>query len=402
MRLDNRTVAALDLGNKNDVIHFDSEMTGFGYRLRRGAGGKVLKTWVVQYRRAGGSRRMLLGPASVLSAEQARKEAKKALGRVAIGEDPQAVRADRRDKDRTKVKAVIDEFLAAKASEVRPATLRGLRLFLAGGYFKPLHGMPVDKVTRADVASRLVAIQRQHTPIIASRCRAALSAFYVWAMRMGIVESNPVTGTLQPRDSQPRERVLSDAELAAIWRASGGDDYGRIVKLLVLAACRRGEIGGMCWSEINFNAGSWVLPAARSKNGRAHALPLTPTALEIIATVPRRVSRDQLFGYGKAGFCDWDNAKHDLDARSGVIDWTLHDIRRSVATRMGDLGVQPHIVETVLNHQSGHRRGTAGTYNRSSYEREVRAALALWEDHIRSIVAGGERKVLPFTSQSAS
>ena len=75
-------------------------------------------------------------------------------------------------------------------------------------------------------------------------------AFFVWALQAGLAEANPVVGTLKPKDSQPRERVLSDAELAAIWKACGDDDHGRCIKLLILTGCRRQEIGGMCWPRI--------------------------------------------------------------------------------------------------------------------------------------------------------
>ena len=401
MKLNNQTVAGLDLGDKADAIHFDEDMAGFGYRLRRGAGGKVLKSWIVQYRRAGSSRRMLLGSASVLDAVQARAAAKKLLAKVALGEDPQADRSDRRGKDKKTVRALIEEYLAVKHEEVRPSTYRSLRLYLTGPYFKPIHAMPADKVVRADVASRLVVIQRQHSPIIAARCRATLSGLYVWAMRMGVVETNPVIGTVQPRDSQPREHILTDDELAAIWRASADDDYGRVVKLLILTGCRRAEIGGMAWSEIDLDAGSWTLPAIRSKNARAHTLPLMPMALAIVTAVPHRLTRDQLFGVHGRGFTRWTVGKQRLDQRSGVTGWALHDIRRSVATRMADIGVAPHVIETILNHQSGHRAGVAGIYNRSTYEREVRNALAVWGDHIRTLAEGGERKVVPFPSNAS-
>jgi integrase len=119
--------------------------------------------------------------------------------------------------------------------------------------------------------------------------------------------------------------------------------------------------------------------------------------------VPKMVSRDQLFGArSEDGFASWNKGKIALDRRSGVTNWTPHDIRRSVATRMADIGVQPHIIEQVLNHQSGHRAGPAGIYNRSSYEREVCAALALWEDHVRTLAEGGERKVIHYTPAAAS
>ena len=176
-------------------------------------------------------------------------------------------------------------------------------------------------------------------------------------------------------------------------------DFGsdRIVRLLILTGARRAEIGGLRWSEIDQEANLWVLPAARSKNGRSFTLPVMPMMAQILAEVPRRVGRDLLFGArGAGGYADWTMGKRGIDHRSGVIDWTIHDLRRTAATRMADIGIAPHIIETILNHQSGHRRGPAGTYNRSVYAREVKAALGLWHDHLRTIVAGGARKVLRF------
>jgi integrase len=106
-------------------------------------------------------------------------------------------------------------------------------------------------------------------------------------------------------------------------------------------------------------------------------------------------SRPQLFGQRSHGFTRWANSKAELDERSGVKGWVVHDLRRSTATKLADLGVQPHIVEEILGHSSsGHKRGPAGIYNRSVYANEVRAALLLWEDHIRTLVEGGERKIL--------
>ena len=239
------------LDGKKDLIVFD-DMAGFGYRLRLGAGGKVQRSWIVQYRRAGGSRRIRLGSADVLSAEQARVLAKRILGQVASGEDPQGERIERRGKDRLTVGAVVADYLALKKDAVRPRTLAGMTRYLAGGpYFKPLHPMPIDVVSRRDIASRLVAITRGHGSIVAARARAALSAFFAWAMREGLVEQNPVVGTNKPKENDPRDRVLSVDELARVWRACKDDDFGRIVKLLILTGCRRAEIGGMCWSEFD-------------------------------------------------------------------------------------------------------------------------------------------------------
>jgi integrase len=403
MKLDAKTVAALDLGGKTDAIFFDDALPGFGYRLRAGSGGKVLRTWIAQYRRAGRSRRVLLGSAAVLSAEQARAAAKKVLARVALGEDPQADKSTRRGKDQHTLRTLVDDYLEHKRTTLRPSSFTNAALYLRGPYFKPLHGMPVDTITRRDVAARLLAITRDHGSIVAARARSRLSAFFSWAMGNGLAEANPIIGTLKPKDSETRSRVLSDAELAAIWRASGDNAYGKVIKLLILLCARRGEVGGMRWSELDLDRAIWTIPPQRTKNKRQHVLPLMPLALDVIASVPRRASRDHLFGSRSAeGLRHW-HAKADLDVRLGdsvVGPWRIHDIRRSTATGMADLGVQPHIIEQILNHQSGTKAGVAGIYNRSSYEREVRAALALWGDHVRALVTGGERKVLPFIMQN--
>lgn len=403
MKINAKSVAALDLPTgKSDAIYFDDELAGFGYRLRLGAGGKVRRSWIAQYRHAGATRRVLLGAGEVLTAEMAKAAAKKILAKVALGEDPQAVKTDRRGRDKLSLKSVIDEYLLAKELDVRRSTFLEVRRYLTGPHFRALHGVPVDKVTRKDIASQLVTMARQRGKATAGLARGTLSAFFVWAMGQGIVEANPVIGTNKPTEAKPRERVLTDDELAAIWRECKDDAYGRIVRLLMLTGARRGEIGGMCWSEIDLDHGTWTLPAERSKNHRQHVLPILPMMAAILDGALHMASRDQLFGSRGDGFSHWAASKKLLDERSGVTAWTVHDIRRSVATKMADLGTQPHIIEAVLNYQSGHRAGVAGIYNRSNYEREVKIALAQWHDHVRTVIDGGERKVLTFTPQSVS
>jgi integrase len=269
-------------------------------------------------------------------------------------------------------------------------------------YFGPLRGLPLDQIGRKDVATRLNRITLESGSIVAARARSQISALFAWALTQGLCEVNAVVGTLAPKAGQPRERVLSDAELAAIWRAAGDDYYGRIVRLLILVAARRSEVGGMAWSEIDLERGVWVLPAPRSKNNRAHTLPIMPMMRAIIEAVPRMASRDQLFGQRSGGFVSWSRGKMGLDESSGVQNWALHDLRRTAATKMADLGIAPHIIEEILNHQSGHRAGPAGIYNRSRYEREVKAALATWHDHLRTLTEGGERVIVPLVPLVAS
>jgi hypothetical protein len=139
------------------------------------------------------------------------------LGRVAIGEDPQAERHDRRSKDQLSTRAVIAEYLEAKEPELRPRSFVEVkRYLLTGSYFRALHPLPIDTVTRKNIVARLVAITREASAKTAAQARSVLSGFFVWALKMDI-EQNPVLGTIKPKESAGRSRVLSDAELAAVW-----------------------------------------------------------------------------------------------------------------------------------------------------------------------------------------
>jgi integrase len=388
MKLDSKTVAGLELGGKSDVIVFDSALIGFGYRLRAGSGEeKVRKSWIVQYRRAGRSRRLLLGSAEVLTADQARAAAKTALAKVALGEDPQGDKAARREADKSTFAAVVEDFLEAKDGTIRARSYVETYRYLTGGYFKPLHGMPFDQIARRDVGARLLAIARENGRTAAARARSAISELYSWGMGQGLCGSNPIIGTNKPKAAKPRDRVLSDQELAAVWREAGDGDFGRAIKLLILTGQRRTEVGGMQWRELSGT--TWTIPAGRSKNGHEHALVLGETVLDIIKGTPRIVGREYLFGARASGFTTWQHGKRAIDARLGdrVEPWRLHDLRRTFATRLCDLGTAPHVVEQILNHRSGHRAGIVGVYNHSRYEPEVKAAVELWDRHIRELIA---------------
>jgi integrase len=203
-----------------------------------------------------------------------------------------------------------------------------------------------------------------------------------WAIRNGLeIAANPVAGTNRPAEPKSRSRVLSHAELRAIWAACNGDDYGRIIKLLMLLGQRRDEVGGMKWSEIKGDL--WTIPEARTKNRREHIVPLTPPALALLPE-PRQ-GRDFVFGNG-VGFSGWSKSKEALDAKAGIAEWRLHDLRRTMATVMADqLGVLPHVIEAVLNHVSGHKAGVAGIYNRATYSAEMRTALDRWAEFIGAL-----------------
>jgi integrase len=399
-KLDAKTVAALTLPrNKGEAFLWDAEITGFGYRLRRAADGGLLRSYVAQYRAGGRLRRVTIGDAEKLTTAQAREAARKVLARVELGHDPQAEKVEKRRRDAHTTKAVIEDYLAAKQSELRPQSYRVKKLYLTGPYFQALHPIAVTDVARSDVAKCVRDVARRHSPSTAAAARRALSSFFAWAIADGLLGdgANPVEGSHRPDEPASRDRVLTDAEIAAVWRGCGDDEYGRIVRLLILLGNRRQEIGGMRWSEIDLKAGTWALPAERAKNKHSVTVHLPPAAIAVIESVPT-TTRDCLFGArATAGFTAWDYGKADLDRRldGAAKPWRLHDIRRTVATRMADIGIEPHVVEACLNHYSGHRRGVAGVYNRSPYEKPVKIALARWSDHVLNLVEGRRSKVAP-------
>jgi integrase len=181
-----------------------------------------------------------------------------------------------------------------------------------------------------------------------------------------------------------RDRVLSEEELRRLWHALSDNRFSEIVRLLLLTACRRNEIGNLTWDEIDLKRKLIVLPPDRTKNGRGLELPLSTQALAVIERTPRRNTTPFLFSDAN-GYKGWDQDKMRLDARLGIAQWRLHDLRRTAATGMAELGVQPWYVEAVLNHQSGHKSGVAGTYNRAKYAADMRDALQRWADQIDRI-----------------
>ena len=343
---------------------------------------------------------LVIGPVDRITARAARTRARAILAEVTLGNDPHAAKTNERRAAGFTLLAVANEYLEARKPHLRPSSYRVTALYLTGrAYFGSLHGTAITDIGLSDVASRLNAIARKSGNVTASRARAALHAMFTWCATQGLLgehPTNPVTAT-HVQSSASRDRVLTDAELIEIWRACDeGGDNNRIIRLLMLTAARRSEIGGLTWDELDMATGTWTLPKERSKNKHAHTLVLPPLALHIIADVPRRMDRPQLFGdRAHGGFAGWQDAKHKLDERlAGQIQpWQLRDIRRSVATRMCDIGIQPHIVEEILNHRSGHRSGVASVYNRSAYAAEVKTALLRWADHIRTLIEGGERKI---------
>jgi integrase len=383
-------VLKLPTPKAGEVLHFDAgkpseRVPGLALRIRAGGSRK----FVYLFRMGGKQLKYTIGDATAWALDDARTEARRLRVMVDKGINPGTAKAERSEASRLIFASVMEDFLAAKARKVRARSLVGITRHLRQN-FKPFHALPISGLTRAMVASRLRTIA-EGGPVAADRARSTLSTMYAWAIGEGLCEANPVIGTNKASDDRPRDRVLSDAELVAIWKATPDSDFGRIVRLLMLTGQRRDEIGWLRWSEFDIAGKLIALPGERTKNHRAHEVPLSDMAVDVLAKQHRRIGRDLVFGEGAGGFAGWTIAKRALDAATKLPHWTLHDLRRTAATRMADLGVQPHIIEAVLNHVSGHRGGVAGIYNRSTYAPEKRAALDLLAGHIKANVAKGAR-----------
>ena len=192
-----------------------------------------------------------------------------------------------------------------------------------------------------------------------------------------------------PGTETARDRILTDDELCAVWSAATeqGGLFAPVFKLLILTGQRRNEVAGMEWRELDLPGMLWKLPRGRVKNDSGHEVPLSDPAIAIIDGVPRVSGRELLFTTtGNTPISGFSKAKLEIDEASGVEDWTIHDLRRTVASGMARLGVSLPVIEKILNHTSGSFRGVVGIYQRHSYADEKRAALDLWGAHVARLV----------------
>jgi integrase len=255
-----------------------------------------------------------------------------------------------------------------------------------------IHGV-VDETRRSGAPG----LERRSDKPTEARARAMLSCLsrmFRWLAQHRRVIQNPCAGVHRPEAPKARDRVLTDAEIKRFWSAAGAEreEVSALLRLLLLTGCRLNEVAGMTRAEISDDGATWNIPGARTKNGRPHVVPLSPLAREMIASVS---------GEGEAVFAtnSWSRIKHRLDTAMAIPPWRLHDLRRTAATGMAEIGIAPHIVEAALNHVSGAKAGVAGTYNRAAHAPEKRAALERWAVHIDGLMVGRSAKVTPLRAR---
>ena len=299
LKLNVTTIAKLTL-EKDETERFvwDDELAGFGLRLRRRRDGGVLRTLIAQYRSDGRTRRYTWPVLEKVAVSKTREAARKILAGAALGYDPAGREAIEARPRRAHLPHCGRCLSRCPSGRIAAKLFAGSAAVSHGHYFRPLYAMSITEITRADLAACLSAVARRHSPTTAAAARVTVFGLFKWAMQEGWLPANPVIGTRKPAGRKPRDRVLTDAELIAIWRVCGDDDFGRIVRLLILLGSRRAEVGGMCWSELDLEKGTWTLPASRSEEPSLSHRHVAPAALAIIRAVrgERATSCSVLFG----------------------------------------------------------------------------------------------------------
>jgi integrase len=371
------------------VDFWDTALPCFACRVSQGGA----KTFILKIQNS----RRAIGRWPLISLSQARTEAKRLLAEKTLGKiRPQSVTFPQ----------ALDTFLSEKAKSRRPRTVQTLKERLNQHF--ALKGQ-LAEITHQEIARRLSKIK---TSPEHDHALAVAKTFFTWAYDRRLITDNPVRG-LAPHGHTARSRVLSDQELVRIWRACeqrGGAstrasapigfgapladgvsapslpaNFCAIVKLLILTGQRRGEIAALQFSWIKEN--QITFPASVTKNSREHVVPISGHTASLLAPF-LKTSTSLLFPARarNSPFKGWSKAKAALDRASGVTRWTLHDARRTFATRLAEMGVAPHIIERLLNHVSGQISGVSAIYNRARYFDEMRQAVTLWEDRLQTIL----------------
>ena len=342
---------------------------------------------------AGQQRKQTLGTASPGVLADMRRRASEVLSKARLGLDVAAEKQARKvaaNKKAATLGNLIEPYLKAKKAKLRPSTYWQVEHHLKN-LWKPLHGVPIDELRRIAIVTRMDEIEGTSGPVSADRAKAYLSGLLNWSIERGHADANVTTSINKRGPDGGRARVLSPDELRLIWHACTDSDYGRIVRLLMLTGQRREEIGGLRWDEIDLEARLIRLPGERTKNHLPHDVALSDPSVAVLDGVPRIVGHETVFGdRPDNGYSGWSAAKIRLDRHlpPDMKPWTLHDLRRTFVTLANEkLDIEPHHVEACVNHVSGHKSGIAGTYNRSAYREQKKAAFVKWGQFVAELVA---------------
>jgi integrase len=387
--------------------HFDAALPGFALRVSSKGG----KSYVLFYRPkvgpdAGKLRRMTIGSAAEWKLADARDEAREWKRRVDKGEDPKLVQAEQHaeavERAANTFGAIADEFLE-KYAKRHQKSWKQTAYYLRELVMPKWADRPIDTIKRRDVIDLLEDIAESGRPVLANRTLAHIRKLFNWALDREIVETTPVARVKPPGGHErPRERELLDDEIRSLWPAfdDAGYPFGPMLKLLLLSGQRRGEVAKMRWTDLDLDAKVWNLPGEVTKNGRPHAVPLAPAALDIIGALPR-FSGPYVFSTtsGEKPVSGFSRSKARIEKKVNkarkegpLPQWGLHDLRRTCASGMARLSVPSDHIGRVLNHAP--KGVTAQVYDRHTYLPEKRHALEAWASYVEGLFRPTDKKVV--------
>lgn len=347
------------------------------------------KSFAIRYRANGRTARYTIGRFPAVTLKKARGEASDLFDRIRKGEDPRHRKSDTAIID----KHVTVEFVTGlyleklgrrgRGKRMKESHVAEVRRRLLVEVVPVLGARPFESITRDSILRLLDSIERR-APRVSAHVFYDLRGLFKWAIQEGIATSSPLNGLDAPTKPEARDHVLRPEELKRILKAcEGASTYNTIINLLLLTAQRRGEVTGARWTEFDLEAALWTIPKARTKNGREHRVPLSKRAVEILTGWKTSPDTNDVFLFPSKGterdsFSGFSRCKRRLDKKADVHGWTVHDLRRTAATAMAEMGTPPHVVERILNHTSGTMTPIARVYNRHAYEAEMREALERW------------------------
>jgi len=396
-----------------------------GFMLRHWPGGE--RTFVVRFIQAGKTRILTLGTHPVMSLEQAHDEHGEVRRQLSRGLDPIHERkeaARQRDQDRQRrqqtdaitIRTVIAEWAWHYARRERKRPREAVRLLRVNT--KAWEGRPVAELGKRDVVLLLDRIAAR-APVMANRIDALGKQAFSFALDRDLIQASPWVSKLRPGgDEKARQRKLTDDEIHTFW---GGldDPKGKLkatvqvrlaLKLVLITAQRPGEVAGARWDEIDTAAGTWIIPAHRTKPGREHHVPLSDLAVELLDQL-RLLAKDRPHVFPSAhakakrdepmlelamSRALRNNRDEEADTIFGLPWFTPHDLRRTAASGMTALGTSRLVVSKILNHSE---RDTTSIYDRHDYATEKKLALQGWADHLCAVIAGKKPKVVPISKE---
>jgi integrase len=342
--------------------------------------------------------RRLIGEVGAISLEQARQKAREWLELIGKGIDPK-IEAERQKAAAHRRQAntfacVAQDFLDQHV--VKLAKSAEAERIIKGEFVRRWAGRPITDIAPIEVSAAILAIVKRGAPYQARNSFSLLRLLFNWAIGQGSygIDASPLERLSVKAlcgASEARERILTDAELRAVWNATGemGFPYGPCFRMLILTGAREREIADMSWGEVgeieDVDKAMLTIPAARTKSDRAHEIPLAPVARDLLKSLPCFSAGDSVFTTtaGKKSINGFSKAKARIDRLSGVASWKIHDLRRTMRTHLSALPVQDMVRELVIGHA---KKGLHKIYDQHSYQTEKRHCLELWEKRLLAIV----------------